>query len=141
MRNIIKQSFFATIMMVAICTIPFFVSCEEEEKWERPEDMSKYIPSNSISYSGSSYVSGNTVYLNFTPNIYVDIEYWNLEIESIDYYFDDKLIKSETEEPYSIEYRAKNLAKGTHYFITRVHFKDLTNGKEFYIDSTTEFKI
>lgn len=118
-----------------------FVSCENEDCWERPSDMQPYIPDYCIGTNGSWYVSGSIASFNLEPRVYADFDFWQLEIVSIEYYIDDELVKTDKQEPYSFVYTAVGLDKGVHKLIMKVKVKDLVGGKDILILHTKEFEV
>lgn len=141
------NTFILNSRTIAICGCALLttalVSCEEigGETWERPDDMSPYIPDYCMSFTGSWTVSGNTAYFNLEPRVIADFDYWQLKIKSIDYYIDNTLIKTDTEEPYSFVYMAPALSDGIHQFVAKVKIEDLVNHKEIVVSPTKEFEI
>lgn len=119
----------------------FLTACSNEESWERPADLSPYIPDYSVGTNGSWYVSGSIASFNLEPRIYADFEYWKLQVKSIEYYIDDELVQTDTKEPYSFIYTAVGLTQGKHKFIMKVRIKDLISGKETIINPTKEFEV
>lgn len=121
----------------------FLVSCEEigGAAWERPDDMSPYIPDYCMTFTGSWSISGNTAYFNIEPRVIADFDYWQLEIKSIDYYIDNTLIKTDTEEPYSLVYTAPALSEGRHQLVASVKIENLVNHKEIVVNPTKDFEI
>ena len=117
-----------------------FVACGDES-WERPSDMTPYIPDYCIGTNGSWYVSGSIASFNLEPRVYADFDYWQLQIESIEYYIDNELVQADKQEPYSFVYTVVGLDKGSHKFIMRVKIRDLVNGKEIIISPTKEFEV
>lgn len=125
------------------------ISCgSDEDNWERPDDMTAYVPDYSVSLlgSGSTYstywgVSGGTAKFDSRPYFRADFDYWQLQVVSISYYIDEKFAQTATEEPYSFVYTATGLTRGTHKLIGRTRIKDLTNGKEIIINPSMEFEV
>ncbi len=133
-------------MLLFAVTLPFttaLVSCEEigGETWERPDDMSSYIPDCSIMLTGDWSISGSIASFNLKPSIFADFDYWQLKIKSIDYYIDEILIKTDTKEPYSFIYTAPNLSEGQHRLVAKVKIEDLVSHRECTIFSTKNFEV
>lgn len=141
--NIFKFISKTTLIAVVSSLMMVFVSCEEMESeiWERPNDLSSYIPDYSVALNGSWSLSGNTASFNLEPHVFADFDYWQLKIKSIDYYIDDDLIKTDTKEPYSFVYTAPMLSEGRHLLIARVKIEDLVNHKEIVISPTKDFEV
>lgn len=119
----------------------FAFSCDDiENNWERPNDMSSYIPDYCIQLIGSHGISGKVAYFNYTPSIYGDFDLWQLKIKSIDYYIDDELIKTDTQEPYSFKFSTV-LSEGKHKLNLNVKIVDLVNNKEIVIHPMKEFEV
>lgn len=114
------------------------VSCSEGDEWERPEDMSPYVPDYIIGKSGTWPGSGPTAYFDVKPTIYADLDFWQLEIIAVEYYIDGELIKACTTPPYAFTYTATNLPTGQHQFVMQVRLKDLVSDKEITIRPATE---
>lgn len=131
------------LFAVGLSLTTILVSCEEieNETWERPEDISAYIPDYCVTFSGSWSISGNIASFNLTPSIFADLDYWQLKIKSIDYYIDDVLIKTDTKEPYSFVYTSPILSEGRHQLVAKVNIEDLASHKEYVISPTKEFEI
>lgn len=142
MKNI-KTVFRNLLFAITTFCTATLVSCEkiEGEMWERPDDLSSYIPNYSISLTGSWSVSGNIASFNIEPYVFADFAYWQLRIKSIDYYIDDVLIKTDTQEPYSFNYTAPGLSVGHHQLIANVKLEDLVNHKEILISPTKDFEV
>ena len=129
-------------LIVALFTAStLFFACEDSESWERPSDMTPYIPDYCIGTNGSWYVSGNMARFNFKPHVYADFDFWKLKVVSIDYYIDDELVQTDKQEPYSFIYTAVGLSTGVHKFIMKVKIKDMVSGKDITISPTKEFEV
>ena len=117
-------------------------SCEKEESnWNRPTDISPYVPSDIIGLSGGFGCDGTYVDISYTISFWNRLDFWQLKVNSIEYYIDDELIESQEEEPYSIIYHGKNLSEGKHKFTIRANFTDLCSNKKFSVDKIKEFDI
>lgn len=138
--KIVLKTLLFTIAAFCAATL---VSCEkiEGEMWERPDDLSSYIPNYSISFTGSWSVSGNIASFNIEPYVFADFDYWQLRIKSIDYYIDDVFIKTDMQEPYSFNYTAPGLSVGHHQLIANVKLEDLVNHKEIVISPAKDFEV
>lgn len=129
-------------LITQLLTISLFLTaCSNDDSWERPEDLSPYIPDYSVGTNGSWYVSGSIASFNLEPRIYADFEYWKLQVKSIEYYIDEELVQTDTKEPYSFIYTAVGLTLGKHKFMMKVRIKDLVSGKETIISPTKEFDV
>ena len=128
-------------MVVLFTASLLLFSCEDDESWERPSDMTPYIPDYCIGTSGNWYVSGSIASFNLEPRVYADFDFWQLKIVSIDYYVDNELVQTDKQEPYSFIYTAVGLDKGIHKLIMKVKIKDLVSGKEIMISPTKEFEV
>lgn len=143
MRTIIDlKGRYAIYVIMTILLSHMFSACEsiEEDNWVRPTDMTPYIPDDCIYWIGNWNVSGNTASFYWELKGY-GLDYWNLRIKSIDYYIDDKFIKSDTQEPFSFEYTTTGLDKGEHKVIMKVKIEDMTNNKEIIITPYKNFEI
>lgn len=141
MRNYIMLSRSLLVWLLSISMSLFLMSCSEEDSWERPDDLSPYIPDYAVGSSGSWYVSGGIASFNLEPHVYADFDYWKLQVKSIEYFIDEELIKTDTSEPYSFVYTTVGLEQGKHKFIMKVRIKDLLSGKEIVINPTKEFDV
>jgi len=137
-------NFISRILLFAVVlSLTTLVSCEKIENgaWERPDDMSSYIPDHIITFTGNWNISGNIANFNLEPHTFADFDYWQLKIKSIDYYIDEVLIKTDTKEPYSFIYTVPNLSEGQHQLIAKVKIEDLVNHRELAIFSTKNFEV
>lgn len=129
---------FMTSMLVTSCS-------SDEDDWERPDDMTPYVPDYSIAFTGfrttSWSASGGTAVFDLKLYIRADFDYWQLQMVSISYYIDNKYVLTATEEPYSFVYTATGLTRGTHKLVGRTRIKDLVNDKEIIINPSMEFEI
>ena len=129
-------------LIVAAFVMAFlFVSCEDDESWERPSDMKLYIPDYCIAILGSRSVSGSMASFNLEPRVHADFDFWQLKIVSIDYYIDEELIETDLQEPYAFVYTAEGLSKGIHKLILKVKINDMVSGEDIVISPTIEFEI
>lgn len=141
--NIIRFISKTLLLAVTCSSMTALVSCEgiEGEIWERPNDLSSYIPDYCVSLTGSWSASGNSASFNIKPSISADFDYWQLRIISIDYYIDDVFIKTETQEPYSFDYTAPGLSAGHHQLIANIKIEDLVNHNEIVVSATKDFEV
>ena len=139
-RKFISRTLLFAVVLSLTTTL---VSCEEigGETWERPDDMSSYIPDYSIVFTGSWGISGSIASFNLEPRVFADFDYWQLKIKSIDYYIDENLIKTDTKEPYSFIHTEPGLAEGRHQLVANVKIEDLVNHREIVISPVKEFEI
>lgn len=141
--NIFKLISKILLFTVVVFSITIAISCEkiEDNTWERPNDMSSYIPDYSIILTGSWSVSGDIANFDLEPRIFADFDYWQLKIKSIDYYIDETFIKTETKEPYSFVYTVPKLSEGQHQLIAKIKIEDLVNHREYVISPTKDFEV
>lgn len=139
--NIFKSISKVVLSVIVLSSI--MVSCEEieNETWERPDDLSSYIPEYCILFTGNWSVSGNLANFNLEPSVFADFDYWQLKIKSIDYYIDETFIKTETQEPFSFTYTTPILTEGKHQLIAKVKIEDLVNHNEIVISPTKDFEV
>ncbi len=128
-------------LICVLSFIPFFIACDDDNNWERPEDMTSFIPEYSIGTIGSKFVSGNIATFNLEPHVYADFDFWKLKIRKIEFYIDDELVETKTETPFAFQYSAVGLSKGKHKLIMKVFIEDLTNSKTIIIAPFEEFEI
>lgn len=77
-------------------------------------NVEKYFPSYCVNLSVFYNVSNKYFQMTAGPRFYFDPSEWNVKIEKVDYYLDDKYIKSSTITPFSIEYESNNWLGGSH---------------------------
>lgn len=130
---------FAAIMFSTV----ILSSCKkiEDELWERPDDLSSYIPDISIIFTGNWSITGDLATFDLKPDAFADFDYWQLKIKSIDYYIDETFIKHENKEPYKFAYTIPKLSQGAHRLIAKVVIEDLANHREYVIYPTKEFEV
>ena len=102
--------------MALVCLL--LNSCENDPHdpdFELSGNVQKYFPEYCVRLS-MSYNFGGKKFFHMTaePNFYFSPKEWDLVIEKVDYYIDEKYIQTETVSPYSIEYTSDNWITGAH---------------------------
>lgn len=125
MKNILFILSFAILGILSSC------GYEETGDWMQPE-FKHIIPPQygqiTMNFSSSSSSSSSSDYRNFsmtaemTALINEPMKYWNLRIDKVDYYLDEQLIDSCTEEPYKVSYSHKTYPKGSHKIKAVLYF-------------------
>lgn len=92
-------------------------SCEKDSHdpdLQLSGDITEYIPSYSFELDCNHYIVGDYLVLGGDPTIHINLNYWGLYIESIDYYFDKKFIQRSSVDPYNLSYATSSWNYGSH---------------------------
>lgn len=131
------------IPKIILCFISIIVSsCEKEESnWKRPADISRFVPNECVLLSGSCGVANNTANFNYKISFVGDFEFWQLQVNSVEYFFDGVLVDHQDSSPYEVKYQATDLTKGTHSFTIRANILDMYSNINFSIEKNKEIDI
>lgn len=133
-KYFIKKSLICFLLLV-------LNSCNEDTLWDRPTDMCNYVPNECIVVTGNCDISNNSANFHYLISLCGNLDFWQLEVKSVDFYIDDDLIDSKAKSPYNFNYRAIYLDKGIHLFTVRVNFIDLYANNEFFVEKTENIEI
>lgn len=98
-------------------------SCSEFNigEYELTGDISELIPKSAYNLEKQNSVSSDgATYLFYAPKMSSNFELWNLSIKSVDYYIDNKLTKTSTEEPYDFYINLSELPEGDHTLLAKI---------------------
>lgn len=103
--------FILFILISSIC----LTSCEKESHdpdLQLSGDITEYIPPYSFELNCSYSVSGKYFQLSVIPIIRIDMDFWGLHIDEVEYYIDDRLLAIVKKAPYS--FFCSTMLNGTH---------------------------
>lgn len=119
-----------------------FVACEElVESWQRPADMSPYVSDDCVLTTGSWSVYGQTAAFNIEVVPFADFDYWQLKMESVDFFIDGGLVAKDGQAPFCFNHTAEGLDVGSHQLLMKVTLKDLVSGRDIVISPVKDFEI
>lgn len=120
-------------LVIMLITLSLCNCSNYENDVDRPEDMISFLTEYSVTMTGSWMTVNNEFSCDAEISTNFDLDFWELEIENIEFYLDDYFITSISQPPYSIEYSGLAISKGSHKFIAYIYFKDLKSGKQYVV--------
>lgn len=101
------------LILTSLC----FSSCENDPHDPDIElfgNVEKYFPSYCVNLTVSYNMGNKYFHMNAEPHFYFDPAEWGLTVEKVEYYVDDSYVKTETKNPFSIEYESRDWYVGAH---------------------------
>jgi len=140
LNTIINKSILFTLMMLIALS---FMSCEDDNvgEFKLKGDIAHLIPDGSYKLNKTTTDDGR--YIVFTPELNSNFEYWGLALRQVEYYIDDVLYKTKTQQPCELMINKNDMEIGNHKLkaimtVVCEDCDDVVLEKEdvFYISST-----